>query len=293
MIVHWRGIGNLNRTANKLGDRLGVGTATKNKIATTLRELKSMSANSENKLTQDKVNEYLTSIKDKVQDGTISEKTATDKISILNDILRALGKDDLKISASDNGLHKNILNSSTKAVSQETHQQFKEFLEKQYQQTQDIRYLSLSHAIDLQREAGLRLAESLKIKITEKDSNTLKLTDRDGTKNNQLREVKILHDAGKQAIESAKQFAIENGYKSLIPNNHSFKEMVNFAYNTKYQFERTTEQEYRFHGERHSFATEQLTRYQENGLTEEQARQELTEDLGHHRIDITYVYTSK
>ena len=142
-----------------------------------------------------------------------------------------------------------------------------------------------------------------------------------GTKGGQLRTIKAT-DSLKELVNYVKDFRKEYGLsKSLIPNNYDFKKWRDFAYNTAKTFNNENNESYNFHGERHYCAQQ---RYQsltntlppvksgytkqeqikyiayKNNITVEQAkeldynaRMQISEELGHHRIDISNYYLGK
>ena len=171
----------------------------------------------------------------------------------------------------------------------------------------------LGSQIELQRELGLRFEESCKInaeRALEQAERTGYVTITDGTKGGLSREVPITHDVQIRALQTAA--AIQNGERSMIPHYQSYAAYRGECY-------RETPQGYSFHGERHAYAHdryEQLTgvacpvaagiehgaaHYQyianECGVSlpeakaiDQVAREQISNELGHGRIDITNAY---
>jgi site-specific recombinase XerD len=168
-----------------------------------------------------------------------------------------------------------------RAVSQEKHEKFISFLS----QKQDIRAQALMHSTELQREFGLRLRESLAIKLSTieraLETNILHLTRQDMTKNAREREIPVLRETQKEVLQKAYDFMKENNLFSLVPTQ-SLKEQYNYAYEVKKEFERITNEKFNYHGERHAFAQACI----EQGVD----RQTVSSWLGHNREEITKVY---
>ncbi|MCC6026500.1 MAG: integrase domain-containing protein, partial [Caldimicrobium sp.] len=186
------------------------------------------------------------------------------------------------VSPKEHNLSRGAFQFVDRAVSQETHNKFVSFLSSK----EDIRAQALIHSVQLQREFGLRLRESLAIKVEtiEKALQTgvLHLSREDGTKNSREREIPILTKNQREALEKALDFMKENGLFSLAPTE-TLKEQYNFAYEIKREFEREVGERFNFHGERHAFAQTWVDR----GID----RQTVSGWLGHNREEITKVYT--
>jgi len=152
-------------------------------------------------------------------------------------------------------------------------------------------------------------------------------------KNAREREISIRTDAQRDALQQAKEFAQEHGWRSLINPDMSLKEWKSFAYTAVSEFRQETgHTEYHFHGERHAYAHTEYTRLweertgisgiqcpvevgksgdswfeyvqekipHESYLAREEIdeidhviRQEVSSELGHNREDITYTYLGK
>ncbi len=257
----------------------------------------------------------------RVDSGEISRGHATNIISSLNSIFNYYYRDDLKISAKDFGINRGErFNNIDKSVSNDVHDKFSDFLIKQYIEKGDIRYEALRLQIELQREAGLRFKESALFNGHElhRDGS---LDIEKGTKGGQLRIFKAT-DPMKELVDYVKDFRKEYGLsKSLIPDQYDFKQWRDFAYNTVKTFNNENNASYNFHANRHSYAQQKYqsltntlppvksgcTKQEQikyiadkNNITVEQAkeldvnsRMQISEELGHHRIDITNYYLGK
>lgn len=179
------------------------------------------------------------------------------------------------------------------------------------------------HSVTMQYELGLRLRESLAIKIREKDptAKTLKIKKTDCPKNNRPREIKIERESQRIAIEEARRAVTENKMRSLIPNEKTLIQQKNKTQALVRKFRKETGRAFRCHGERHRFAHERYSKLwqertgqalscpakhdgdwkeyarQETGLSiaeikkiDEEVRMQVSLDLGHARISITRTY---
>jgi len=231
------------------------------------------------------INSYITHLHERVASGDLSRKTAEGYVSGLNRILEytneVLGRSFQTFSPSALGLSRGSFQYVDRAVSQETHQKFLSFLSAK----EDIRAQALVHSVELQREFGLRLRESLAIKETTiqkaLETGVLHLTKEDLTKNSREREIPVRTEEQREALQRAYEFMKENNLSSLIPAE-TLREQYNYAYNVVKEFNRETGETFHFHGERHSFAQSWI----EQGIE----RQTVSQWLGHNREEITKVY---
>lgn len=167
--------------------------------------------------------------------------------------------------------------------------------------------------LDLQREFGLRFEESSKLNAKstlEEAKNTDKVTIEYGTKGGQTREIEIRNDRQIEVLERAAE--IQNGERSMIPEEISYREFRSYAY---FEIDKT---EVNFHAERHTYAQERYMEIvgheapvkcldreeswipylaRELGIEEHkarhidsQARMQISKELGHHREDIVAAY---
>jgi hypothetical protein len=168
------------------------------------------------------------------------------------------------ISASEFGIHRTI-DYRDKSVSEQTHQNFRSFLQEKYEQTGDDRLQALSYATELQREFGLRFRESagLNSNTIEKALETGKLVlgREDWTKNAREREIEIRSEEQKNLLIEVKDFLEKNNSINLagaentkeyqpIAEFRSFADYIRNEFNTEFN------EEYNYHGERHAWAQE-------------------------------------
>jgi len=263
------------------------GTSLASTIQTVLNGIRELTGvKSLKDLNEKVVQSYVSHLQERVKAGELSRKTAEGYISGLNRVLEytneVLGRNFQTFSPAALNLSRGSFVYVDRAVSQETHQKFLSFLS----QKEDIRAQALYHSVQLQREFGLRLRESLAIK-TETiskalETGTLHLTKTDGTKNGREREIPILTESQRKALEKALDFMKENGLFSLAPTE-TLKEQYNFAYEVKREFEAQTGERFTFHGERHAFA--------QRLISEGVDRATVSAWLGHGREEITKVYS--
>ena len=193
-----------------------------------------------------------------------------------------MGKNLEIINQSQFGLTRGSFQYVDRSVSKDTHEAFLSFLN----QNNDIKAQALTHSVELQREFGLRLRESLAIKqetIREAlRTNVLHLTGQDGTKNSRSRDIPVRTEKQIEALKSALNFQKENNLRSLIPQE-TLKQQYSFAKNMQDSFNKSnSDRYYHYHGERHSYAQRRI----------EEGADKLTVscELGHNRQEVTRVY---
>jgi site-specific recombinase XerD len=252
-------------------------------VLNTLREV-SGAKNLKN-LDERAIQSYVSHLQERVGSGELSKKTAEGYVSGLNRVIEyaneVLGKSFQTFSPKELGLSRGSFEYVDRAVSLETHQKFLNFLSAK----EDLRAQALSHSVELQREFGLRLRESLAIKAETIEkaltSGVLHLGKEDLTKNSREREIPIRTEEQRQALEKAYEFMKENNLFSLAPTE-TLKEQYNYAYEIKKEFEAQTGEKFNFHGERHAFA--------QACIQEGVDRETVSNWLGHNREEITKVY---
>ena len=312
--------------AKEISEFIKRGSSTAEKLSATIKEIKSQTGiKSLKDLEQTHINNMITGLKNNVSSKTMSLSNANSYISSINNIVRYLDRDDLHvIKASDFGLSRNISEKDgiNKENSRESAAAFKTWLDQKYAQTNDLRYASLKHAVNIQ-SVNLRLRESLQIKLLNKDlsENILKVSAKgDGSKNSRVREIK-LNPEQKAVLLEARTFLKENYLKNL--NIGTIKQGRNFANNTLKSFRSETNLLFHYHGERYWTAHEAYKEawlnkgYQiecrartgeskaewlggileKTGLSkpefqtmDKEIRQEISRNLGHERIEITNRY---
>jgi site-specific recombinase XerD len=272
--------------AKEIANWFNRGTALERRIETVLNDLRTTTGvKSLKKLDQEVIRSYVDHIKERVNQGELTKKTAENYLSALNKVIEytnARLEGGLQtISPRAEGLSRGAFEFVNRAVSQEVHEKFKDFLSGK----QDIRAQALSYSIDLQREFGLRLRESIAIKQTTIEralsSGVLHLGREDGTKNAREREIPLWKESQKEVLEKTLDFMRENNLFSLAPTE-TLKEQYNFACNVMKEFNKEYNENFHYHGERHAFA--------QQAINEGVDRQTVSEWLGHNREEITKVY---
>jgi site-specific recombinase XerD len=231
------------------------------------------------------IQSYISHLQENVVNGDLSRKTAEGYVSALNRIAEytneVLGKSLQTFSPSQLGLSRGSFQYVDRAINQETHEKFISFLS----QKENIKAQALAYSVELQREFGLRLRESIAIKESTIEqalrTGVLHLGREDGTKNGREREIPVRTEEQREALQKAYEFMKENNLSSLIPGE-TLREQYNYAYNVVKEFNRETGETFHFHGERHAFA--------QSCINEGIDRQTVSSWLGHNREEITKVY---
>ena len=272
--------------ARQIAQSLNRGSSLENRLKTILNQIREETgAKNLKQLSNDRIQIYVDTLRDRLEEGEISRATASSYVSALNRIIEyanehANTKLDT-INAKDYGLSRGGIEYRDRVVSEQTHNVFKDFLEQQG----NIKAQALQHSIDLQRLFGLRLRESIQIKAdTIKQAirnGVLHLDRQDGTKNSQPRDIPIRNENQAQALRSALSFMQENNIKSLAPTD-TLKKQYYYAQNIKQVFNRISDTKMDFHGERQHYAQ---VRYAEGA-----SLKQISEELGHHRIEILKYY---
>jgi len=262
------------------------GQAIEAKIETVLNSLREVTdtRNLQN-LNAQKIEAFIATLQDRVESGNLSRHTAESYVSALNRIIEYtnehLNRDLQVVSPSEFGLSRGSFEYVDRSVSQEVHNAFMNFLNSK----NDIQSQALQHSVNLQREFGLRLRESIGIKqetIREAlQTGVLHLDRNDCTKNGRPRDIPILHESQREALQNTLNFQKENGLRSLAPTE-TLKEQYSFAKNMASEFNQNHDQYFHFHGERHAYAQKRLS----EGAT----REEVAKELGHNREEVTKVY---
>jgi site-specific recombinase XerD len=262
------------------------GSALENRIETVLNHFREWTGTRGLKqLDNQRIEAFVNTLQEKVNNGELSRKTAENYISAFNRIIeytnQRLDKELETISPKEHGLSRGSFQYVDRAVFQETHEKFLNFLSTK----EDIRAQALSHSVELQREFGLRLRESIAIKEStiEKalETGILHLGREDCTKNAREREIPIRNAEQREVLEKTLEFMKENNLFSLAPTE-TLKEQYQYAYDVMKEFNREHNENFHFHGERHAFAQACI----EEGID----RKTVSEWLGHNRLEITKVY---
>jgi site-specific recombinase XerD len=272
--------------ARDIAQHFNRGQAIEAKIETVLNSLREVTdARTLKDLDTQKVEAFIANLQDRVESGDLSRHTAESYVSALNRIIEYtnehLNRDLQVVSPSEFGLSRGSFEYTDRSVSEGTHNAFISFL----QEKGDIQSQALQHSVKLQREFGLRLRESIAIKQeTIREAlltGVLHLDRNDCTKNGRPRDIPIIHESQREALQNALNFQKENGLQSLAPTE-TLREQYSFAKNMASEFNQKHDQYFHFHGERHAYAQERLSA----GAT----REEVAKELGHYREEVTKVY---
>ena len=262
------------------------GSSLENRIETILNSLREWTGTrSLKQLDSQRVEAFVSTLQERVANGELTRRTAENYLSALNRVIeytnQRLDRNLETISPKEVNLSRGSFQYVDRAISRETHEKFVSFLSEK----QDIRAQALVHSVELQREFGLRLRESLAIKETTiqkaLETGVLHLTKEDLTKNSREREIPVRSESQKEALEKAYDFMKENNLFSLAPTT-TLREQYNYSYNVAKEFNRETNENFHYHGERHAFAQSCI----EAGID----RQTVSSWLGHNREEITKVY---
>ena len=230
--------------------------------------------------------------------------TVRDRISAINTILEhARGDKKLTINATNdtNVGRQSYIAILSRSISQYQHDSLKNSVSER-----------LAVQLDLQRELGLRFRESCLInskQVLEDQKETFFARIEDGTKNGRPREV-VVSERALKALERAA--VIQGEHKSLVPKHQSYIQYSRQCY------KEISGKGATFHQERHTFAQEQYRELtgvlspvaagiahkdhhkyiaEQKGISlkeaktiDKQARQIVSEFLGHSRIGITNTY---
>jgi len=264
------------------------GSSIEAKIETVLNQLReNLDIKSLKKIDSQVIEAYVSTLKDRVETNELSKHTAETYISALNRVIEYvnihLNKDLQTVSQKEFQLSRGSFEYKDRSVNKSTHEAFLSFLN----QNNDIKAQTLSHSVELQREFGLRLRESLAIKRETIQqalkTGNLHLTGQDGTKNSRTRDIPVRTEAQKELLKSIAYFQKENNLKSLAPTTH-LREQYSFAKNMQNTFNKTHNEYYHFHGERHAYAQQRI----EEGAS----KIEVSRELGHNRESTTKLYAN-
>jgi integrase len=262
------------------------GTALEQRIETVLNDLRTeVGIKSLKKLDQEVIRTYVDHLKNRVESGDLSRKTAENYISALNRIVEyvnaRLDKDLQTISPKAEGLSRGPFEYVNRAVSQEVFSKFQDFLSQKG--TVQAEFLKISTRLGW--ECGMRLRETFAIKYdtikSALETGVLRLGREDGTKNGREREIPILKESQREALEQAKDLMERYGLSSLVPTE-TLREQYNFAQNIAKEFKELTGEKFSYHGLRHAFA--------QQAIAEGFDRATVSSWLGHGREEITKVY---
>ena len=313
-----------NFTASCIAARNNRGAATTARITTVLNDLREQTGIGTIKKIDPEISEqYANSLLNRVDEEKINPGTAVEYISAYNVVCRDQGKPELCIKGSEWGFKKESVSIKDKSNNMEDEKNYRAALAEMGKA--DPWYQNLYYSRYLQTDIGDRARESYATKIADKalDSDKVHLGKEDCTKNSRDRDVPITKDSQRAILKEAQEWVKSQGQRSLIPNECSLKEWKNFANKTLVQYNKENCTSLNNHGNRHYYAHERYKELwqkkgydikcpaekgmerpewkeyamQETGLDkkeldnlEKEIRLEVSENLGHSRIDITKTY---
>lgn len=249
---------------------------------------------------------YGTELADRVERGEMAASTAQNYVSACNRVMEiARGDKEVWVSPTkDCGIpERSGIATENKAMSLETHQAAKNVVNER-----------VGALMDVQRELGLRFEESAKLdarsalaEAQERGAVTIK----DGTKGGRDREVPITNERQIEALERAAE--IQGGDRSMIPTGQSYAGFQREAYieageaGIRFHDERREYAQSRYenlvgalcpveagikHGQaHHEYLAGQLgTRIADAREIDREAREQIAEELGHGRMEVTNAY---
>jgi len=247
------------------------GFASAEKVQTVLNIIKNETEITHLKhLDETKTQEIAQEIAERVHNGEIQATTGADYFSVLNMIADYTNH---FFNKEINNLHyseyfSKSIDYSNKSISQETHENFQNFLSERFENTGDTRFQALELATELQREFGLRFRESagLYANTIEKalETNKLELSREDWTKNAREREISIRTEEQRQLLQNVKNF-LDGQQKVNLAGADNYKDynsiasFRSFADSQRQEFLSNTGEQYNFHGERHAWAQERYS----------------------------------
>jgi site-specific recombinase XerD len=262
-----------------------------------------------------------------LRESDYATSTQANYVSRINQVYRHFGREDINQvfgNPRDYGICRNRSDQSDPRVQKANLDQpisnFKAYLENKG----GFRAEALRIVTSLQRDLGLRLEESLKLKVTDKTIETAERTGEiriEKTKGNRPRTVPVSEKALK-ALKEARDWQKEYKASANIPTSMSYQQMAKFVKNQYAAFkEGAGLDSFSPHGNRHAYAQErfmQLTgekcplassRFEEDNIRaiakangasmdeareiDSQARAEIAEELGHGRDEITRTYLGR
>lgn len=265
------------------------GSAIEAKIETVLNSLREITdVKSLKDLNNTIVEAYLDVLQDKLENGELTTKTTATYISAANDIIRYvnehLGKEINIVSAQEHNLSAGHREYTDRSVPEVVYCHFISHLESK----SDIQFQALARSVELQRNFGLRLRESLAIKrdtIREAlRSDQLRLGRREMTKDARERVVPIRTKVQREVLHKVYNFMRQNHLKSLIPTK-TLRQQYSFAQRVRYKYQQQNSvPKFRYHDFRHTFAHN----LEKQGYN----KKEIAAQLGHGRLEKTYIASS-
>jgi site-specific recombinase XerD len=262
-----------------------------------------------------------------LKESDYATSTQANYVSRINQIYRNFGRKDITRvfgNPRDYGITRDRSDQTDPRVQKANPEQAINDFKAHMEQKGGFRAEALRIVTSLQRDLGLRLEESLKLKVTDKTIETAERTGEiriDKTKGNRPRMVPVSEKALK-ALKEARDWQKEYSASANIPTSMSYQQMAKFVKNQYSSFkEEAGLDRFSPQGNRHAYAQErfiQLTgeqcplasgRFGEDNLraiaesrgvsTDEareidvQARADIAEQLGHGRDEITRTYLGR
>ena len=297
-----------------------IGSASSDKIRAMLNDMRDVvGIRDVAYINEDVIRDYIDHVKDEYANQDISPSTAQARISSLNAVLEYIGRADLRQSGRQHGITRSI-DRSDKSNTFDNARAYIIWLQDRIDKgDKDAALIKMS--VILQEEFGLRLRESLAIKITDKDPNsdTLRIGKYDQPKNNRERSIDITSERQRDVLRHIQNFIKNEGMRSLIPCDKTLIQHRQLANRLLDKFRQETGRVYHYHGNRHAYAHERYTNLwaartsvaivcpatyqgddwakyvqQATGLDQQkikdlayEIRMTVSSDLGHARIQIT------
>lgn len=263
-------------------------------------------------LTREHVLRFADKLSERVELGDIKNSTAHNILSAVNTVMnQAIGNNSLMVSSKEAGIPpRSGITTENRAISESQHNKI-------IGQLPD----RLGALAEMQRSLGLRFEESCKNspqKMLDQAQTHQRVTIEYGTKGGQVRVLPITSQNQVEALQNAAK--IQGSHRSMIPSQMSYSQFQNAAY------KEFSNHNFRPHSERHAFAQRSYTSHlreiskvsnlrcpveagikhgvahhqhlaekigcsvKQAKIFDEQARLRVSEELGHHRINITNWY---
>ena len=301
-------------------------SASAEKTRTVIREFKTVTGiNNLSNIDSRTVKNYY----DYVQNSGMSNSDASNKVSYFNQVLKYVGKWELKQTAKELNLSRLNDNKTYKGNSAADIKTVNDY----FRGVEKLEFQGLYHANRLQETAGLRMSESGGIKLLNKSiddikNGILKINGKKDLAKNDRDRIIILDKDGIKAVLEARQWLKENGLKDIAVSKTDSK-MTEWSAWSWRQLDNLKkagiiQSSYHNHGNRHAWANNKYEkgwlertgaviegtaksqlfgkdwiRYAEmkTGLSSEEIRRidteirfEISQQLGHERLSITSTY---
>lgn len=251
--------------ARQIANMEGNGSAKAIILQTALNEFRTVTGvNWLAKATQADLDKYAEHIVER-HELDLATGTARNRISALSSAMQTLADNHIingpapALSADKHGITREV-DVANKANSRESAAAFDRFLKEKADQGNSTAALYLAIK-PLQTELGLRLRESIAIKIGQKDPQavSLSITEKDCPKNSRPREIAITKESQRAAIKNAQAVSRSIKSCSMTPMDLSLDQFKEQLRALKDEFRRATGHAYHNHGERHEYAHNRYT----------------------------------